>query len=77
MLNKEICKRCVNEHSFGIEYNWIKGDCESHWSDNGGIFCRYNKWRWLSRKHNLPPKDCYYLLEQTLWQEYKNEDEDS
>ena len=64
MLNKEICKRCINEYATNEDWKWNEKD-EMMW-DTGVVWCHVVS---SYTENNKVHKNCKYFLEQTLCHE--------
>ena len=70
MLNKEVCKKCINEYRFvwgstGDKeyYKWDKID-DACWKELGEVWCSKNGF--VNYVNNYPLEKCFYILEQVV-----------
>jgi len=67
MLNKELCKRCYKDVMGGIYFENTVKEAEKRKE----VWCVHDEKKgypyWISI-NSKPPKDCPFLLEQTVWE---------
>jgi hypothetical protein len=67
MLCKEVCKKCVDEHSHS---GWLVPEDENRWRDDGFVFCPLGEdalTRWVrSYINERPPGRCWKMFEQAV-----------
>lgn len=67
MLNKEVCKKCINTHQTCDTLPWHAGDEE--WWTQGRVSCMlkaYNTGVRILYIQEDPPPGCFYRLEQVV-----------
>ena len=67
MLNKTICKKCLDDDSVRVGFTpWNTID-DTAWDDKGVIcFCPGSNKFDVIKITDPPPKKCYYMLEQLV-----------
>lgn len=64
MLNKEVCKQCIINHTRGSITDTWKKDDEERWNE-GKVWCYVDVMEMKSIYGDIP-KNCYYPIEQLI-----------
>ena len=63
MLNKEVCKRCMETHA---TVGWEPSD-EVTWENKGQVHCTFLMHsRYIVRVKDTPPEECPFAFEHAL-----------